>query len=88
MTSFSGRPCLDQCRDLYDAYVKGLTGGQLIRIRYADNWKEFRPSSPGDMDRLRDLYMTLWRQCPEAQAALPSLDQKGVRRGPALPLKV
>jgi len=86
--SASSKTCVQQCRDLYDAYSRALTGGQVIRVRYADNWKEFRPNSAGDMDRLSDLYMTLWRQCPEAQATLPSLDGKSLRRGPALPLKV
>lgn len=88
MAGLSSLDCYEQCRRLYDAYGRMLSGEQVVQVRYADNWKEFRANTAGDMDRLRDLYMTLWRQCPTAQANLPSLDPRSLRRGPPARLRV
>ncbi len=76
--------CLEQCRSLYNAYVKMLTGDQRVEVRQGENWVQYRSNAPGDMDRLAGLYMNLWQCCPDAQAVLPPLSRKFVGRGPAI----
>ncbi len=50
-------------------------------------WVEYRGNYAGDMDRLRNLYMTLRQQCPEALSALPDLSPAyRVQRGPPVGL--
>lgn len=77
--------CLDQCKHLYNAYLRMLSGGQRTIVRHNDFWLEYRSNTAGDMDRLRDLYETIRNGCPEALRTLPSLHSSGAQRrgGPA-----
>lgn len=77
--------CYADVKSLYDAYLALLSGKQRIRVRYNDMWTEYRQTTAGDMDRLRELYQTLRLQCPDALANLPDLNPAmRVRRGPAV----
>lgn len=82
--SFSGLSCLDQCKALLDAYTNALIGKQRIRIQYDNYYVEYRQSNPGDLDQLRNLYMQMRMNCPDAMACLPDINPaRRVRRGPA-----
>ncbi len=79
--------CLEDCQNLYTAYLQMLQGKTKVRVRYNDMWVEYRGNYAGDMDRLRNLYMTLRQQCPEALSALPDLSPAyRVQRGPPVGL--
>jgi hypothetical protein len=81
---FTALDCLGQCQYLYNQYIALMTGNSTpIRVRYKDMWTEVRNPTSGDMDRIRELYITLWSNCPEAQCELPDLSKGAqVRRGP------
>ena len=75
--------CFDDCKALYDAYLKMLAGQSKVEVRYNDMWVQYRANTAGDMDRLRMLYSTLRQQCPQALCELPDLSPAlRVRRGP------
>jgi hypothetical protein len=74
-------PCLEQARQLYQAYFAVLTGKQRVQVRHGEYWVEYRPSAPGDIKKLEDLYETIRAGCPQAQCELPSLQRACVGRG-------
>mgnify|MGYP001801333976 CR=1 FL=1 len=82
--NFAGLGCLEQAQNLYNAYISMLTGQQRVRIQYGNDYVEYAAKSTQDMDALRHLYMTIWKDCPEAQNVLPAINNHSARRGPAL----
>lgn len=78
-------PCFAAVKTLHDAYITLLSGKTRVRVRYNDMWTEYRAATAGDVDRLREAYMTLRQQCPQAMAELPDLNTAyRVKRGPAV----
>lgn len=75
----SALPCLDQCKQLYNAYMRMLMGGQKTTVRHGDFWVEYRANSAADLEKLATLYETMRSQCTEAMSELPSL--RASRRG-------
>lgn len=79
---WSQMSCLDSCRNLYNAILAATTSGRRVRVAYDNYQVEYKPE---DYGQLRELYMTLRAQCPEALAQLPNLQPGArVRRGPPL----
>ena len=80
---FSRMDCVEQCRSLLDAYNRMLSGGQRTEIRHGDYWTIYRANKPADMATLRNLYMTMRVQCPQAMHLLPDISPSArVVRGP------
>lgn len=79
----SDKTCHEQCRDLYDAYVALLSGSQRQEVQYQDQRVEFHQPTASDRDQLRQLYMSVYNACPDAQCdpGLPDLSKPHVDRG-------
>ena len=75
----SVRSCAGKLRMVLDAYEAAISGGTRIQVRFQERWTEYQKS---DAMELRNYYMTLWAQCPDAaRYGLPDLTSS-VRRGP------
>lgn len=73
--------CRAVLQGLFKAYMQVATGQQRVRVRFNDRWSDY---APGNLPALRDLYTTLYNQCPD-RAGLPDLSPgRRVRRGPPL----
>jgi hypothetical protein len=72
--------CVGMLTKLFQAYVNSATSTQRVVVRFGDRWTEY---NRGSQDKLLNLYMVLWNQCPAgALAGLPDLNpNKAVRRG-------
>lgn len=84
----SSSTCVEALQQLFNAYMLVVTGKQSVVVRQNDRWLEYNRA---DADQLRNLYQTLYNQCPGAAAAgLPNLSPGlRVQRGaPARGLQV
>lgn len=85
----SDMSCLEQCKQLYNAYMRMIMGGQKTQVRHGDFWIEYRANTDGDMDRLKSLYETIRSGCPACQSALPSFNSaSSTQRGRPARLKI
>lgn len=68
----TGQDCVTTVTMIYNAYLTALTGKQRTVVRFNDRWTEY---AKVDAPQLLTLYITLFAQCPGAQAAgLPNLN--------------
>jgi hypothetical protein len=80
---FGQADCVTNCRNLLEAYNRMLSGGQRTEVRHGDYWVIYRANKPADMTALRNLYMAMRTQCPEAMHLLPDISPSArVVRGP------
>lgn len=77
----SAASCYDTLQGILQAYTNLLAGNTRVVLRFGERWSEYQR---GNADGLKQLYMTLYTQCPAAaQAGLPNLAAGSrVRRGP------
>lgn len=71
---FASLACVDQCRNLFNAYMAAVSGRQRVTVHYDGYSVAYKASEVG---ALVTLYNTLRSQCPAAQT-LPNL-QAGAR---------
>lgn len=73
--------CAQTLQMLFQAYVNATVGEQPVSFRFDRRETTFVKADP---NKIRDLYTTLYNQCPEASlTGLPVLTAgRKVRRGP------
>ena len=73
--------CIDTLNQVLNAYYSVISGSQRVTVRFNERWAEYQK---GNAEELRQLYMQLYAQCPNAAASgLPNLNPNlRARRGP------